>query len=209
MNDLGHWFPFLTSKTLKTFSEYGETLEKWNKKLNLVSPQSIQAMDSLHFADSIHAWQVISNQSQLEPLFWDVGTGNGFPGMIGAILFPEVQFVLIDSDSRKISFLQNLGLKLRLQNVAYKVSRVEEIKAQPPDAIICRGFAPLDRAFSWFEGVTAKETVHYFLKGPGWKEEMSQMSSSQCSMWNISVLGEYKLPHSGDTRFVLKAKWGE
>lgn len=112
-------------------------LSKWNKVYNLTAIRDPEQMISHHLLDSLavlpHLW----------PQNWlDVGCGAGLPGIVLAIARPEWTFTLLDSNSKKISFVQQALIELKLNNVQVCCGRVEECQfEQKFDGIISRAFA--------------------------------------------------------------------
>lgn len=116
---------------------YLALLQKWNKVYNLTAIRDPQQMVSHHLLDSLavlpHLW----------PGRWlDVGCGAGLPGLVLAAARPEWSFAMLDSNSKKTSFVQQAAIEMGLQNVSVHCARVEEFSpAQPFDGIISRAFA--------------------------------------------------------------------
>lgn len=125
-----------TAKQQKLMN-YLALLQKWNKVYNLTAIRSPDQMVSNHLLDSLavlpHLW----------PGKWlDVGCGAGLPGVVLAIAHPDWHFTLIDSNSKKTSFVQQACIELDLQNIKVSCGRVEELKsAEKFDGIISRAFA--------------------------------------------------------------------
>jgi 16S rRNA (guanine527-N7)-methyltransferase len=119
--------------------DYLALLHKWNKVYNLTAIRDPQQMVSNHLLDSLavmpHLW----------PGRWlDVGCGAGLPGVVLAIAQPDWQFTLLDSNSKKTSFVQQSVIELGLQNVNVQCVRVEEWQpAEKFDGIISRAFTGL------------------------------------------------------------------
>ena len=117
--------------------DYLALLQKWNKVFNLTSIRNPEQMISHHLLDSLavlpHLW----------PARWlDVGCGAGLPGLILAIAKPEWTFTLVDSNSKKTSFVQQAVLELGLLNVEVICARVEDLASEEKfDGIISRAFA--------------------------------------------------------------------
>ncbi len=116
---------------------YLTLLQKWNKIYNLTAIRDPKQMVSNHLLDSLavmpHLW----------PGKWlDVGSGAGLPGVVLAIAYPDFSFTLVDSNSKKTSFVQQASIELGLKNVVVRCERIEtwqnEVKF---DGIISRAFA--------------------------------------------------------------------
>lgn len=130
----------LNQETQQQLLNYQKLLQKWNKVYNLTAIRDAEQMISHHLLDSLavlpHLW----------PGNWlDVGCGAGLPGMVLAIVRPQWQFTLIDSNSKKTSFVQQAMIELGLKNVRVQCARVEELQANKEfDGIISRAFAETD-----------------------------------------------------------------
>lgn len=132
-----------------------EMLNTWNAALNLTAIKDVKQMVLLHVVDSAVLLPVLKEQLTYVgscgevPQVADVGTGAGFPGLVLAILAPNVHFTLIDSVGKKLSFVRQVVARLDLHNVELINKRCEEIEHEPFDAIVSRAFAPLERMVSW------------------------------------------------------------
>jgi 16S rRNA (guanine527-N7)-methyltransferase len=119
--------------------DYVALLQKWNKVYNLTAIREPQQMVSHHLLDSLavvpHLW----------PGSWlDVGCGAGLPGVVLAIAQPDWQLTLLDSNSKKTSFVQQAIIELGLPNASVHCERVEEWQPlQRFDGIISRAFTDL------------------------------------------------------------------
>ena len=107
----------------------------------------------------------------------DVGTGGGFPGIPLAILFPEVQFHLVDSIGKKIKVVEEVFAGLQLQNVKTTNARVETVSGKY-DFIVSRAVAQMETFVHWINGKIAKKNLHerrngiLYLKGGDLTEEL-------------------------------------
>lgn len=119
--------------------QYLELLRKWNKVYNLTSIRQPEQMLTHHLFDSLsvapHIW----------PGRWlDVGCGAGLPGLVLAMARPDCHFVMLDSNSKKTSFVQQAIIDLKLKNAEVFCARVEEWEPNDRfDGIISRAFAEL------------------------------------------------------------------
>ena len=114
----------------------------------------------------------------------DVGTGGGFPGIPLAILFPQVQFTLVDSIGKKIKVVDEVVTGLDLENVTTKNARVEETEGQF-DFIVSRAVAAMPTFVHWVKGRVKKESLHerkngiFYLKGGDLKEELKTYRNAE------------------------------
>jgi len=118
---------------------YIELIAQWNRVFNLTAIRDLDAMVVRHLLDSLTIKPFIKGKTVL-----DVGTGAGLPGIPLAIMMPDKQFVLLDSNQKKTRFLQQTVYQLRLKNVRVVHQRVEEYKVdQLFDTVVSRAFSTL------------------------------------------------------------------
>ncbi|MEZ5503039.1 MAG: 16S rRNA (guanine(527)-N(7))-methyltransferase RsmG [Halioglobus sp.] len=114
-------------------------LAKWNKTYNLTAVRDPAQMVTRHLLDSLAIAPFLTGQRLL-----DVGTGAGLPGVPLAILFPEREFHLLDSNGKKTRFLFQVKTALCLDNMVIHQARVESFRAADPfDTVLSRAFASL------------------------------------------------------------------
>ena len=115
-----------------------EQLLKWNKSYNLTAITDPKEVLTIHLLDSLAVVPLIKQKNII-----DVGTGAGFPGLPLAIMLPDLQLTLLDSNNKKIRFiLQQIHL-LGLTNVTVVHSRVEDYRLKF-EGVISRAFASLE-----------------------------------------------------------------
>ncbi|MEO0412902.1 MAG: 16S rRNA (guanine(527)-N(7))-methyltransferase RsmG [Pseudomonadota bacterium] len=130
----------LNAATLESLDAYADLLARWQKKINLVGPSTIQALWQRHIWDSL---QLASLLPQGAPSVADLGSGAGLPGLLLAQMRP-VTLHSVESDSRKIAFQrQALAQMAFCGKVVLHNKRAEALTPLNADVITARAFAPL------------------------------------------------------------------
>jgi len=130
----------LTDRQAEQFAQLDALYRDWNSKINVISRKDIDNLYEHHVLHSLAIAKLLPFQPGTTIM--DVGTGGGFPGIPLAILFPECQFLLIDSIGKKIKVASEVANALGLTNVVCKQERAEEEK-QKFDFVVSRAVMPL------------------------------------------------------------------
>ena len=138
-----------------------DELERWNRTFNLTAIRERSAMLTHHLLDSL------SVQGELRGrCIADVGTGAGFPGLPLAVVNPQRHFTLIDSNGKKIRFVEHAARELGLSNVSALQQRAADCKpTQPFDTIVARAFAPLPKLLREVRSLADAHTRILAMKG--------------------------------------------
>lgn len=179
----------LTERQAEQFAQLDGLYRDWNSKINVISRKDIDNLYEHHVLHSLS----IAKWLPFQPgtTIMDVGTGGGFPGIPLAILFPECQFLLIDSIGKKIKVASEVAQALGLTNVVCKQERAEEEK-QKFDFIVSRAVMPLaDLVKLVRKNVSNKHKNAVpngliVLKGGDLKEELRPFKEAEvyaCSDW--------------------------
>lgn len=134
------YFPNLTEKQKQQFSELYNLYIDWNSKINLISRKDIENLYAHHVLHSLSIAKLITFRDGTQIM--DVGTGGGFPGVPLAILFPEVQFHLVDKIGKKVMVATEVSKAIGLENVTFRHAGAEEEKRQF-DFVVSRAVMPL------------------------------------------------------------------
>ena len=141
-----YYFPQLSEVQRKQFRQLGELYTHWNAQINVVSRKDI---DKLYLHHVLHSLGIAKFTNFVpDTKILDVGTGGGFPGIPLAILFPEVQFHLIDSIGKKIKVVRGVTETLGLQNVEADHIRAELINDRY-DFVVSRAVTRLAGFYPW------------------------------------------------------------
>lgn len=141
MEQILKYFPNLTPTQKAQFEALYALYADWNAKINVISRKDIENLYEHHVLHSLAVAEIIHFQHGTTVL--DVGTGGGFPGIPLAILFPEVQFVLIDSIGKKIKVGVEVSTAIGLKNITLKHLRIQEEKDKY-DFVVSRAVMPLE-----------------------------------------------------------------
>ncbi len=152
---------------------YHTLLLKWNKAINLVSPKGISESWHRHLIDSAQVEKFVPKDIET---YADLGCGGGFPGLIIAMMRPDLDVHLIESDERKCQFMRTVSREASLTNVTIHTKRVENaINDLAPDFITARALASLDKLFDYIAPWAAENPrlEMAFMKGQKAEEEIS------------------------------------
>ncbi|MBR1520205.1 MAG: 16S rRNA (guanine(527)-N(7))-methyltransferase RsmG [Bacteroidaceae bacterium] len=140
MDIIKKYFPNLTGLQVEQFAQLEALYNDWNAKINVISRKDIQNLYEHHVLHSLGIAEVVRFKEGTEVM--DLGTGGGFPGIPLAILFPEVQFHLVDSIGKKVRVAQEVATAIGLKNVRFSHARAEEIKDKY-DFVVTRAVMPM------------------------------------------------------------------
>ena len=183
----------LKSKQVDLIDRYINKLKKSNQIHNLVGPSTIDVAWDRHINDSLQLSDFILKRNTS---IIDLGTGAGLPGLILHI-FGYKNILLIDSKMKKINFIKEFAYENNFE-IKTICTRVEKIKNQKFDLIVCRAFAPLIKLLDYSRFFTKKNTSLLFLKGRSVKKEIDDAKKSFSFEYDL-----YPSKSEGDG-FVLK-----
>lgn len=128
MEIINKYFPDLTARQQEQLAQLGPLYRDWNEKINVISRKDIDQLYERHVLHSL----AIAKYIRFAPgtSIMDVGTGGGFPGIPLAILFPETNFLLVDSIAKKIKVVEEVSQSLGLSNVSAQQNRAESVDGQ-------------------------------------------------------------------------------
>jgi len=137
-----------------TLLGYLALLQRWNATYNLTSVRDPEQMLTQHLADSLAVVEPLRRRlaEGRRPRLLDVGSGAGLPGLVLAVMLPELDVTCVDTVGKKAAFVRQAAGELRLTNLRSEHGRVEQIQLAPMDVIASRAFASL----ADFVALTAK-----------------------------------------------------
>jgi len=141
-----NYFPDLNERQLQQFSALGDLYREWNEKINVISRKDIDHLYDHHVLHSLAIAKYNPFKTGMTAL--DLGTGGGFPGIPLAIMYPDVNFTLLDSIAKKIKVVTEISAALELENVTVVHSRAEDYKGRY-DLIIGRAVSTISQLIAW------------------------------------------------------------
>ncbi|RLZ11887.1 16S rRNA (guanine(527)-N(7))-methyltransferase RsmG [Faecalibacter macacae] len=181
------YFPDLTEKQIEQFNKVGDLYKQWNEQINVVSRKDIEEIYTNHILHSLAIAKVMKFEDGSDVL--DVGTGGGLPGIPLAILFPNVNFHLVDSIGKKIKVVQGVADGLGLTNVKAEQKRAEQLHDKY-DFVVSRAVTAMPRFAEWIRGKFKKDSLNplpnglLYLKGGDLSEELKDFPNAE--LHNIS-----------------------
>lgn len=179
------YFPNLTDQQKSQFHQLETLYKDWNEKINVISRKDIDEFYERHVLHSLGIAKIMEFADGTKVL--DIGTGGGFPGIPLAILFPNVEFTLVDSIGKKITVVNAVAESLGLKNVKAYHERAEKIKDKF-HFVVSRAVTQMPIFLRWLKGKFEKEQLNpkhngvLYLKGGDLGEELAGI---KCEIYNL------------------------
>jgi len=182
---------------LEKLLKYLELLQRWNKAFNLTAIRDPLQMVRLHLLDSLAIHPYVQGLKSII----DVGTGPGLPGIPLAILNPEINFTLLDSNGKKTRFLFQAINELKLTNASEINHRVEAYQPnQLFDAVISRAFSSISDMLNQCDHLVSDQGCFLAMKGKKPDSELSQMTKA----YKVVEVNEVNVPLIDSERHLIK-----
>lgn len=175
-------FPWVDSEKIELIERLPEIYKFWNERINLISRKDIDNIFERHILHSLSIAKLIRFEKGTKVL--DVGTGGGFPGVPLAILFPETEFMLIDSIGKKIKVVEEVSNEIGLSNISAKQIRAERLR-ESFDFVVSRAVTNLPRFMSWIEKRVSPRSFNslgngvLYLKGGDFVDEIDYIRNEK------------------------------
>lgn len=168
-------------RSMERLDRLADALRIENKAQNLVSPATLDKVWSRHICDSA---QLVDHA--VNPRNWlDLGTGAGFPGLVVAILRPDLPVTLVESRRLRIEWLQRMAVELELERCSVVGLRLESVETAPFSVISARAFAPLTRLVGMARRFSTGDTVWLLPKGRSAAQEVADLPKGTRGMFHV------------------------
>lgn len=177
---------------------YIALLVKWNKAFNLTAIRDPEAMIVRHLLDSLSVSAHLHGINII-----DVGTGPGIPGIPLAIIFPKRRFTLMDSNGKKVRFMNQVKMSLGIENVFPVQHRVESFQPKEAfDSVISRAFTSLKQMVEMTEHLVSDIGLMQAMKGIYPEPEQQPLPEQ----WQIEKVIKLKVPKLEEQRHLVNIK---
>jgi 16S rRNA (guanine527-N7)-methyltransferase len=176
--------------------DYLALMFKWNAVYNLTSLRDPMQMVTHHLLDSLAAVPAFAAARNV----LDVGSGGGLPGIVLAIVRPDMKVSMIDTVHKKTAFLTQVKAELGLTNVTVYTARVEQLQVSDKfDVITSRAFADLSDFVNWSSHLLADGGRYIALKGVAPKDEQERLPAE----WKVDKVEPLDVPRLGAERHLV------
>lgn len=182
------YFPDITSHQEEQFARLGELYGEWNARINVVSRKDMEHLYTRHILHSLSIAKVCRFKAGAKVV--DIGCGGGFPSVPLAIMFPDVEFVGVDSIGKKIKVVEGVTMGANIKNLRAVNSRAEQL-GEKFDYVVSRAVTEMSKFMPWAwvllrrgEAGTLRNGILY-LKGGDLAEELALTRRK----WDIYEIG--------------------
>ncbi|WP_353198193.1 16S rRNA (guanine(527)-N(7))-methyltransferase RsmG [Sandarakinorhabdus sp.] len=160
----------VSRETLARLDRYADLLTEWQQRMNLVGPSTLPHIWDRHFRDSAQLLPIAGTGQR----WLDIGAGGGFPSLVLAILDPTCNIMLVESITKKCTFLSTVAHETGTHDqIIVTNARIEDTKATHFDVITARAAAALDTLFAWSTRFAGPGTRWILPKGARVQEELA------------------------------------
>lgn len=170
-----------------------DLIEKWNKTYNLTAIKTKENILNQHIIDSLSIIHLIKETNLL-----DIGSGAGLPGIVIAIVNPQMQVSVLDSVGKKCIFMQFVKAQLNLDNLTVINKRIENYQAPCFEQIISRAFASIEKTLKISQHLLCENGVYLLMKGDNFEQEQEH---------NKKIITHHLIvPNVSSKRYLLEIK---
>ena len=186
----------VSARQQEQLMDYLTLMFKWNAVYNLTSLRDPVQMVTHHLLDSLA--EVPAFMDAVNVL--DVGAGGGLPGIVLAIMIPNMKVSMIDTVHKKTAFLNQVKAELGLTNVSVYTMQVQQLAVSDKfDVITSRAFADLSDFVNWSSHLLAEQGRYIALKGTAPRDEQERVPQA----WRVTKVEPLQVPRLGAERHLV------
>jgi 16S rRNA (guanine527-N7)-methyltransferase len=188
---------------VEVLDRYREALWAWNEKLNLTRHTTLEKFVTRDVVDSDQLTRLLSKRERV----LDVGTGGGVPGVVMAILRPDLRVSLCESTGKKARAAEEIVRELGLALSVYATRAEEVLAIRTFDTLVVRAVAPLAKLLKWFSGSWGAFEQLLVIKGKSWVEERGEARHLGLLRGrDLRVAARYQTPGTGAENVILQVR---
>lgn len=186
---------------VEQLDRYAKILWEWNAKINLTRHTDYERFVSRDVVDSV----MFSKQLQEGQHIADVGTGGGVPGIILAIIRPDIHVTMIESVAKKARVVEDMVRELGLVAPVFHDRIEKHLEDNAYDTLVVRAVAPMVKLLDWLKGRWGSFRRLLVVKGPAWKEECAKAKDEGLTnRIDIRRVATYPLPGTESDSVILE-----
>jgi 16S rRNA (guanine527-N7)-methyltransferase len=191
----------LEEDQIEQLRRYCQALWDWNSKLNLTRHTTYEKIVARDITDARQIERLLEPGERV----LDVGTGGGLPGVLIAILRPDLEVALSESVAKKARAVEAIVREAGLEIPVHHCRAEQVLEGQPFDTLVVRAVAPLWKLLTWFK----PHWVHFkqllVVKGPSWAEERTEARERRLlTGLNLRVADTYNIPSTDAQSVILR-----
>jgi 16S rRNA (guanine527-N7)-methyltransferase len=191
----------LAADQVERLDRYCRLLWEWNDRLNLTRHTDYDKFVTRDVRDSLELAKLLKSGEEI----LDVGTGGGVPGIVLAIVRPDLKVSLCDSVTKKIRAVEQIAEALNLEVTCYPIRAEELLEDMRFDALVIRAVGPLWKLLSWFRPHWNSMRRLLVIKGPKWTEELDEAKRrGLLRELELKSAAEYPLAGTESNSVILK-----
>ncbi|MET0334664.1 MAG: 16S rRNA (guanine(527)-N(7))-methyltransferase RsmG [Rhizobacter sp.] len=171
--------------------DYLALLQKWNQVYNLTAVRRPGEMLTHHLLDSLAVLPALRRHLAGRAVrILDVGSGGGLPGVVLALMEPDLDVTCVDTVGKKATFIRQVSMELTLPNLSAVHARVEDLRLPPFDVITSRAFASLSDFTRLTRHLLNDTGVWMAMKGKHPDEEIAALPAD----WSVFHVEQIEVP---------------